>query len=116
MSARTFDEVAIDKVHPADEVRDELGLRLPVELRRRAELHQTAIGHYGDPIRHRQRFVLIVGYIDDRGAKPLLQALDLKLHGLSQFFVKGAERLIHQKDGWLERQSARNGDALLLAT
>ena len=67
-------------------------------------------------IRHRQRFILIMGYVDDRGTKSLLQTFDLELHGLSQFLVEGAKWFIHQKDGWLEGQSPRHGDPLLLAT
>ncbi len=44
-----------------------------------------------------------------------LQALELELHRLAQLLVEGGERLVEQQHLRLERQRARQGDALALA-
>ena len=44
-----------------------------------------------------------------------MQLADLELHLLAQLLVQSAQRLVHEDQLRLEHQSARHGDALLLA-
>ena len=69
---------------------------------------------HGDPVRHRQRFVLVVRDVDHRDAQPLVQPAHLELHLLAELLVERAERLVHQHQLRLEHERASDGDALLL--
>ncbi len=57
---------ARQEVHLADEVGDEGGGRLAVDLVGRADLLDAALVHHHDPVGHRQRLLLVVGD-HDRG-------------------------------------------------
>src|SRR6185312_10969765 len=69
----------------------------------------------GDAIRHRQRLALVVGHVDGRRAKPVVQLADLDLHRLAELLVERRQRLVHQHDRRLEHDGARERDALALA-
>ena len=99
----------------ADEAVDEQAGRPVVDLGRRRELLQPAGRQHGDAVRHRQRFLLVVGDEDRRRAGQALDALDLDLHVEAQVLVQRRERLVQQQDCRLHRQRAGQRDALLLA-
>ena len=64
----------------ADEIGDEACGRPLVNLRGRSELKDFAGVHDGDPIRHRQRLMLIMRDEDEGDADFVLQPLELELH------------------------------------
>jgi len=68
----------------------------------------------GDAIGHRQRFALVMGYIDRGDPEILVQMFDLDLHLLAQLLVERTERLVHQHELGLEHERARERYALLL--
>ena len=99
----------------ADEIGDEAGFGLGVDLRRGADLGDFAVVEHGEAVGHRQRFVLVVGDEDEGDAKALLQGFQLVLHGLAEFEVERTEGFIQQQDFGFIDQSAGEGDALALA-
>ena len=56
-----------------------------------------------------------MGHIDHGDSQRFVQVLDLELHMLAQLLVQRAQRFVHQHQGGVEHQRARQGDALLLA-
>ena len=99
----------------ADEIRDEGGLRLVVDILRRAELQDVPRAHHGHAVAHGQRFLLIVGDEDEGDAALALDALELQLHLAAELEIQRAQRLIQQQHIRLVNQRARNRHALLLA-
>ena len=89
--------VALEHVRDADEAGDELGLRLLVHLRRRADLLDPALVEHGDAVAHRERLFLVVRDVDERDAEVALQRLQEDLHLLAQLQVERAERLVEQQ-------------------
>ena len=77
-------------VHHADELGHERGGRVGVQLVRRGDLLEPALPHDADPVRHRQRFLLVVGDEQGGGAEPLLQRADL----LAQLRQRGTCRAV----------------------
>jgi hypothetical protein len=65
-------QLAGNPVHDADELGYERGGRVVVELVRRGDLLELALPHDPDPVRHRQRFLLVVRDEQGGGAEPLL--------------------------------------------
>ena len=65
-AALLADDVAFEDVHVADELGDEAGLRLLVDLARRRHLHDPAVVHHGDAVGHGHRLFLVVRD-DDEG-------------------------------------------------
>ena len=61
------------------------------------QLLDDAAIHYRDPVRHRQRLLLVVGDVDEGDADPFLDALQLDLHLLAQLQVEGTERLVEEE-------------------
>jgi hypothetical protein len=78
-----------------------------------------AVIHNHHAVRERHRFRLIVRDIDRRHAEPSLDCAKLVTHLQPQFGVEIAERLIEQKNFWLNTfgfsfrytQPSRNGEA-----
>ena len=99
----------------ADEIRDESGLRLVVDILRRAELEDMPRAHDGHAVAHGQRFLLIVGDEDEGDAALALNALEFQLHLAAELEVERAQRLIQQQHIRLVNQRARNRHTLLLA-
>ena len=87
-----------------------------VDLGRCADLFDVAGVHDRDAVTHRQRFLLIVGHVDERDADLALDPFELELHDVAQFEVQRAERLVEQQRAGVVDQSPGQGDPLLLAT
>ena len=92
-----LDELALEDVHRADEIGDELGARELVDLRRRAGLDDLAVIHDADAAGERHRLLLVVGDDDEGDAELVLQADELELRVLAQLLVERAQRLVEQQ-------------------
>ena len=88
-----------------------------VDLGRRADLLDAAVGEDRDAIAHRQRLVLIVGDVDERDplAQLALDRLQLELHLLAELQVERAERLVEQEHPRAVDECSRERDTLALA-
>ena len=86
-----------------------------VDLGRRADLVDVAGVHDRDAVAHRQRFLLVVGHVDERDPDLALDALELELHRMTQFEVERAERFVEQQRARIVHQRAGQCDTLLLA-
>ena len=107
---------AREQVRDPEEARDEGGLRLLVELVRRAELLDPALVHDRDRVRHRHRLLLVVRDVDERDPDVVLDRLQLELHLLAELEVERPERLVEEQHVRLVHERAREGDTLLLAS
>ena len=105
----------VEEVRLADELGDERGARVLVDLGRRAQLGHPGVVHDRDPVGHGERLFLVVGDVDEGGAELLVERLELELHLLAQLEVDGAERLVQQQDRGLEHQRAGQRHPLPLA-
>ncbi len=114
MSPRAGQALDVQQVGDAQEVRDELGQRLLVDLLGRAELHDPAAVHHGEPVRHLERLLLVVGDEDERDADLALQRGQLGPQRVPQLRVEGAQRLVEEQHRRLEDQRPRQGHPLLL--
>ena len=85
-----------------------------VHLARRSHLLDAAVVEDGDPIAHRERLFLIVGDVDERHAKLLLELLELDLELLTQLQIEGAERLVEQERPRRVHDRPRERDTLAL--
>src|SRR5262249_43757730 len=103
------------RVQGPDEVRDERRPRPLVDLARAADLLDAAPVHHGDPVRHRERLVLVVGDVDERRPELRLDALELELHLLAELDVECSERLVEEERSRSVDKRAGERDALLLA-
>jgi hypothetical protein len=113
-TAAPLDYLALDPVVAAHEVGDEQGARLAVELLRRSLLLDHAVVEQQDPVRHCHRLVLVVRD-DERGQAHLQDQLaQPRARLLAQLGVEVGERLVHQDDGRVVDQCARDRDPLLL--
>jgi hypothetical protein len=72
-------------IDPADKPSDEWIFWTFVDLRWIANLHEAPLLHHRNPIRHRQRFCLIVRHKDRRDPQLLLNVPNF----MSQFFAQG---------------------------
>ena len=106
---------AVEQVALADEVGDEAVLRETVDLRRLVELFDLALVHHRDPVRQRERLLLVVGDVDEGDADLLLQRDQLELHALLELRIERGQRLVEQQQLRPVDQRARHGDALALA-
>jgi hypothetical protein len=95
-------------------VRDETARRPLVQRLRRSDLEYFAVVEDRDPVRHRERFLLVVGHVHRGDAEILLQLADLGAHLQAHFRVEVGERLIEQEDLGIQHQSAGERHALLL--
>ena len=68
-----------------------------------------------DAVAHRQRFLLVVGDIEEGDADLGLDALELGLHLLAELEIERAERLVEQQHRRPVDDRARQADALALA-
>ncbi len=102
-------------VRTAEEPKDMAVRRVSVHLLRRADLRDPAVLHDGDPIRERERLLLIVRdeHRGDREAPQQQRQLQLRL--IPQIAVERAERLVQQQDIRVDDDGACHGDALALA-
>ncbi len=106
---------AFEDVHVADELGDEARARLFVDLARRRHLHDAAVIHHGDAVRHGHRLFLIVRDDHEGHAERVLDIHQLELRFLAQLLVEGAERLVEQQELGTLGERPRQRHALALA-
>ena len=85
-----------------------------VDVLGRPALGDAAVVHHRDPVRHRQRLLLVVGDVDERDPDLALDLLELDLHLLAQLQVERAERLVEQQHRRPVDERAGQRDALAL--
>ena len=106
---------AVEDVHVPEEVHDERRRRMLEDLVRRAVLLDPALVHHHDAVGELERLFLVVGDEHagqvDLGVQPAQPAAQLLAH----LGVERAERLVEQQHLRLDRQRARQRDALPLA-
>ena len=108
-------DLGIEERHGADEIRDECGRGLAINVLRRADLLDHALVHHHDAVGHRERFFLVVRHHDGGHAEPALQRLDLVAQAQPHARIERGERLVEQQQAGRGRERARERDALLLA-
>ena len=86
-----------------------------VDLPRRSGLLDLARIHHSDPVRQRERLLLVVRHIDERHPEPALENSHLNAQLLAQLRVEVGERLVEKKNLRLDHEGTRDGDALLLS-
>ncbi|MNN56434.1 hypothetical protein D3C81_1713640 [compost metagenome] len=77
-----------ENIARADEVRDKLIGRMPIDFDRRTDLLHLVFAQHDDDIGHGHRFALIVGDHDRGDVQALLQLADFHLHRLAQLGVE----------------------------
>src|SRR6185437_3729357 len=87
-----------------------------VNLPRRAHLLDYAFTHDRDPVRHCERFALVMGDIYEGDAYLPLNTLQLHLHRLAELEVQRAQGLIEQQRPGSIHQRTGKRDPLLLTT
>ncbi len=98
-----------------EEVLDEPARRLRQDALGGVELLQdAALGKDRDPVAHRDGLIDVVGDEDDGLAHLGLETQELLLEAAPDERVDGAEGLVHQHDGRVDRQGAGDADALPL--
>ena len=107
--------MAIQNVHVADELGDEAGLGLLVDLARRRHLHDPALVHHRDAVGHGHGLFLVVGDDHEGHAEIVLDVHQLELGFLAQLLVEGAEGLVEEQHLRLLGQRAGKRHALALA-
>ena len=78
-------------------------------------MFDDAFIEHADSIRHRERFRLIVGDVDYRDSKIIVDMFYLVLHLLTKLFVKRTQGLIHENQFGIKYQCACHCHPLLLA-
>ena len=112
----TVDDAPAHEVRHAEEVRDERGLRMLVDVARRTELLDSPARHHGEPVGHRQRLLLVVRDVEESDPDLALDRLELDLELAAELCVERAERLVQEEDGRREHERTSERDALLLPT
>ena len=107
--------MALEDVHVADELGDEAGLGLLVDLARRRHLHDPAVVHDRDAVGHGHGLLLVVGDDHEGHAELVLDVHQLELGLLAQLLVEGAERLVEKQHLRLLGERAGERHALALA-
>ena len=87
-----------------------------VDLGRRADLLDASLREDGDPVAHGERLVLVVGHVDERDARLLLDRLELQLHLLSQLQVQGTQGFVQQQHPRSIHERPSESDTLSLAS
>jgi len=108
-------DAAVEEVGLTDEARAEAAVGALVNLARRTDLHQPALGQDADAVGHGHRLLLVVGDEDTRDPHTPDQADELELGLLADALVERGERLVEQQQARLARQAARQRHALLLS-
>ena len=98
-----------------DEAGDE-NRRGLVNLGGSPDLVDVAGVHDRNAVTHRQRFLLVVGHIDERDPDFALDALEFELHHLAQLQVEGAKRFVEQQCAGVVHQRTGQRHPLLLPT
>ena len=88
----------------ADERSNKAAARPVVDFQRRADLLNPALIHHHDPVRHGERFFLVVGHIDRGDAKLALDGADFGPQRNADLGIKRRQGLVEQQNAWLDRQ------------
>ena len=67
------------QIGDTDEARDEGRVGAVIDLLRIGDLLDMALVHHRDPIGHRQRLLLVMGYVNKRDLEPMLQIAQFEL-------------------------------------
>src|ERR1700733_763995 len=116
LARRDADEFAAQAVGVADKGRHEAVVRTAIDVELRAELADSSIRHHRHPVRHAQRFALVVGYKNRGQAELALNFAKLDLHRRAQILVERRTGLIEQQYRRIDDERARQRHALLLAS
>jgi hypothetical protein len=103
-----------EHVRVADEARSERRRGRAIDLRRRPDLLDPPLVEHGDAIRQRERLPLIVGHVDERGARLAVHAPQLRLHVQADLQVERRERLVEEQHPRTVDERTRERDALEL--
>ena len=87
----------------------------PVDLERRAHLHDLAAVHDADAVAQRHGLDLVVGDVDHGGAEPAVQLADLAARRDAQRRVEIGQRLVEQEHLGVAHDRPPERDALALA-
>ena len=98
------------------EVGNEGVFRFIVDVRGSAYLLDLAVCHNNYGIGHRERFLLVVGDVNEGDPDGLLNAFELILHILAQLEVQCAEGLVEKKHAGVRNKRSGDRNALLLTT
>ena len=98
----------------ADEVGNEVGFGVIVEIVDGAELFDFTFIHQGDPIGHDERFLLIVGDKNEGDAEFCLQIFQFDLHVLAELGIEGGEGFVEKEDLGAADEGAGESYALAL--
>ena len=98
----------------ADKFGDADILGIAIDLVGRAKLNDPPVDHHGHPVRHGQRFGLVVGDIDKRRAQRPVQVRQLGPHVDAQRGIKIGQRFVHQERRRLANHCAPERNALPL--
>ncbi len=104
-----------DQVERPDERGHERRRREVVDVGRRADLLDPALAHDDDPVRQRQRLLLVVGDVHGRDPELALDRADLLAQRDPDLRVERRQRLVEQQDLRLDGERPGQRDALLLA-
>ena len=113
LAAITVQNHRFEAVHRPDELGHERSGGRAVHLGRGPDLLDPPRPHHGDVVRDRQRFLLIVGDIERRDSKLCLDPADLLPQLDAHLRVERRQRLVEEQHARLDRQCARECDALL---
>ncbi|MEA5388906.1 hypothetical protein VB779_19040 [Haloarculaceae archaeon H-GB11] len=103
-----------EDVRVAHELRDELVVRLAVDVLGRPRLDGVAVVQHEQLVAHHQRGLEAVGNVDERHVQLDVEIGEFALEALLQDVVQRGERLVEQQDVGVVRQRAGQRDALLL--
>ena len=78
-------------------------------------LNAPAAMQHGDPIAHRERFLLVVRHVNEGRPGGILDLGQLALHLAADLLVERGQRLVEQQQLRTRRERAGDRDALLLA-
>ena len=104
------------EVHDPDEVGHERGGRPPVDLDRAPDLLDHPAVHHHDPVRDRERLLLVVSDHDRRHPDPPLELPDLVPEVDPHLRVERRQGLVQEEQARRGREGARERDALLLSS
>ena len=96
--ARTAQDLRIDQVHLADEVRHKAGRGLLIEFYRGCDLLNGTLVDHGNAAGHGKGFILVMGNNDKSDPNSLLKARQFHAHVIAEFCVKGGEWFIEKQN------------------
>ena len=102
-------------VHVAQELVDERGRRMVVDLLGRADLLDMAVAHHHHPVGELKRLLLVVGDEDRGQAHLVVQPPQPAPQLLAHLCIQRAERLVEQQHARLDRQRPGQRHPLPLA-